>query len=97
MESTIPHLEGGQMEIKISLNTMPYLIEMNHGFFKTNITLYKLCAFSVRNEDVTHWEWTSSSGMGIHLCGNDDVSHQWGCDSPGMHILTGNGDTPLWE
>ena len=29
------------------------------------------------------------------LTGNGDVPHgEWGCASPGMHILTGNGDVP---
>ena len=38
------------------------------------------------------------------LIGNGDVPHrkctphrEWGCDSPGMHILTGNGDVPHRE
>ena len=35
------------------------------------------------------------------LTGNGDGNayphHEWGCDSPGMHILTGKGDVPHRE
>ena len=43
------------------------------------------------NGDVTHRECISSLGMGMCLTGDVDVPHwEWRCDSPGMHILTGN-------
>ena len=30
--------------------------------------------------------------MAIRLNGNAHPHREWGCTSPGMHILTGNGD-----
>ena len=50
------------------------------------------------NGDVLHWECTSSLGMEMWLTGNAHPDREWecvphqksGCDSPGMHILTGN-------
>ena len=53
-------------------------------------TLYKLCAFPVR---------MCISGESHHNSGEDVYSivihpHQeWGCASPGMHILTGNAQS----
>ena len=61
------------------------------------------------NRDVPHQGYTSSvgmgctppgmgcasPGMGMCLNRNGDVPHrEWGCASPGMHILTGNRDVP---
>ena len=51
------------------------------------ITLYKLCAFPVRmcipSEDESQW--------------NKHPHREWRCDSPEMHIFTGNGDVPYRE
>ena len=41
--------------------------------------------------DVPHWECPFSPEMGMCFTGNEDVPHrEWGCTSPGIHILTGN-------
>ena len=42
-------------------------------------------------------KWTSSLGIGMCLIGNAHHNRKWGCASPGMHILTGNGDVPHRE
>ena len=42
------------------------------------------------NGDVTHRECISSPGMGMCPTGNANPHQEWGCDSSGMHILTGN-------
>ena len=71
-----------------------------------SITLYKLCAFPVSHitipgEDVysivihPHRECTSSPGMWMYLTGNAHPNWEWRCASPGMHILTGNGDVGM--
>ena len=34
---------------------------------------------------------------GCACTGNGYPHPEWGCASPGMHILLGNGDVPHWE
>ena len=42
------------------------------------------------NGDVPHPKCISSPGMGMCLTQNAHLHREWGCASPGMHVLTGN-------
>ena len=48
-----------------------------------SITLYKLCAVPVRHISIPGEDESQQ---------NKHSHREWRCDSPGMHILTGNGD-----
>ena len=59
--------------------------------------------FSVRHIPIPsgdmHSQWGTSPFPVRHtpILGESHLHSQWGCASPGMHILTGNGDVLHWE
>ena len=70
-------------------NWLSYLVSKSHCAFPVRIN-HNGINILTGNGDVTHRECTSSPEMGMCLTGNGDVPHrEWGCDLPGMRILTG--------